>query len=110
MGAMMAFLGLFGVNAIGLSGATFVVQLTYAALVGLAVATPLIGIRALFGDHRYARVALALVGALFLVAGVFASSVGAAPITTFAVFPAALVLAVAAFGWWKWLAATRRRI
>lgn len=107
-GAMMALLGIFGVTAIGLSGSAGVVQLAYATLVALAVATPLIGVRALFGNHPRALVALALLGGVFVAAGVAAEPLGAAPLTTFAVFPATLILAIAAFGWWKWLTAIRR--
>jgi hypothetical protein len=103
-GAMMLFLAFFGlVGAILGAGAPFVTRTIFAVLAALAVATPIVGIRALFGSHRYSLVALTVLGALFLIGGCFAEPLGGAPGATLAVGPALLVLGVAAFAWWKWV-------
>ena len=79
----------------------------FSVLAALAIAMPLIGLRALFGSHFYSLAALTALGFLFLVGGYVAEPLGGGPLTTFAIGPAVLVLAVASFGWWKWATKSR---
>ncbi len=103
----MLFLAFFGLVGVGLGGSPAEARTVFGVLTALAIVMPLIGIRALFGNHVWSTIALTGLGLLFLIGGYVADSIGGAPLTTFAVGPAALVLAVAVFAWWKWATKSR---
>ncbi|CAN5806291.1 hypothetical protein BH24CHL5_BH24CHL5_01470 [soil metagenome] len=105
--AMLLFLAFFGLVGVFLGGSPTESRIAFAALTSLAIGMPLVGIRALFGNHVYSQIALTALGLLFLVGGYVAEGVAGAPLTNFAVGPVLLVLAVSAFGWWKWATKSR---
>jgi len=106
-GATLLLLAFFGLVGIILDGAPTESRMLFAVLAALAIAMPLIGLRALFGSHFYSLVALTALGFLFLGGGYVAEPLGGGPLTTFAIGPAVLALAVASFGWWKWATKSR---
>ena len=106
-GAMMLFLAFFGLVGVFLGGSPFLSRLIFAALAALAVAMPLVGIRALFGSHRYSVITLTAMGVLLFMGGWFAEPLSGAGLVQFAVGPALLVLGVAAFAWWRWATKSR---
>lgn len=69
------------------------------AVLIITIALPVIGARALFGDHPVARVLLTLSG---LAIGLVDIAAGANNGLMW--IPGGLVLAVSAFAWWKWWA------
>jgi len=103
-GATMLFLFFFGMSLIG---SPLLPSILLALLSALAVAMPLIGIRALFGSHPYSILTLTALGVLFLIGGYAAELLVGTTLVTAAIGPALLVLGVAGFAWWKWATKSR---
>ena len=66
---MMLFLAFFGLVGVGLVGSPAEARTVFGVLTALAIVMPLIGIRALFGNHVWSTIALTGLGLLFLIGG-----------------------------------------
>ncbi len=104
--SMLWFVALYGM---GIAFAEPSVSTTFIAMTVVSLTLPFVGVRALFGDHPYALVALTVIGAVHLIVGFSFYSMPDARIGPMAFGPGLLGLAVAVFGWWK-LMSTRRRV